>query len=97
MSYKIGFLNHKNSGRIIFAMSIAVSLFWMISQQMNVYQYALTGALYELLAIPMLLLFVFLQTVVFINMVKERFSFKTYSIYTFLLLSGTFVLVVYQG
>lgn len=97
MSNKIGILNHKYTGKIIFTFSLMVSLFWISSQQFNVYQHAVLGAFFELLAIPMLLLYVVLHTVSFIILIKERFSFKTYAFYSFLLLFATFIFVVYGG
>ncbi len=95
MNNRIGILNHKNTGRIVFTLSVFVSLFWIISQRVNVYQYAVVGAFFELLAIPTIILFVVLQTISLVVLIKERFSFKTFALYSFLLLLGTFIFVVY--
>ncbi len=97
MNNNTGILNHQYAGKIIFSLSLMVSLFWISSQQFNVYQHAVLGAFFELLSIPMLLLYVVLHTVSLILLIKERFSFKTYAFYSFLLLVGTFIFVVYGG
>ena len=91
MNNKTGILNHKELDKIVFALSVFVCVFWITAQQFNVYHFAVVGAIYELLSVPILLLFIVLQTVSIIFLVKQKFSFKSLYLYSFLLLFWTFL------
>ncbi|MCX6209846.1 MAG: hypothetical protein NTZ59_10230 [Bacteroidetes bacterium] len=46
---------HSKKGIIIFLLSLVELVFWYIGKSFNVYKFAVTGAVFELLALPMLI------------------------------------------
>ena len=81
----IDFLNRKRISRIFLLCSFIVCLFWIIAYTVNIYAFAITGAVYEILWLPMLL-FIFLVPVVAVFMwVMQKFSFRSHYLYALLL------------
>ncbi len=91
MNNRYGILNYKQLDKIVFALSVFVCVFWITAQQFNVYKFAVVGAIFELLSLPILVLFIVLQTVSIVFLVKQKFSFKSLYLYSFLLLFWTFL------
>ncbi len=61
---------------IVFKVSIAVCGFWILSQLVNVYRFAVVGALFEILWLPMIVLLHALPMVSFIYLIKDRFQLR---------------------
>ena len=59
----------------------------------NVYTYKLTGALFEILWLPFMLLLLVLPVVSVVYWVKEQFNFKSLFFYSFLIILVTFLLL----
>lgn len=87
----VGYLH---TDKIIFGLSLLVCAFWYSSQHFNIYSYAVTGAIFELLAIPMLLLLILLPVICILLLIKKGFSFKALSFYSLLILVTTILLLV---
>ena len=73
--------------------SIFVALFWIIGNIADVYHYAFTGAIFELLWLPMLALIVFLPVISIVLLVKDRFNLRSMALYSFLILSPVILLM----
>jgi|SRR6186997_725469 len=54
MTDKINFLDKANTGKWLLALSVIVSLFWVLGNSINVYSSAGAGAIFEILWLPML-------------------------------------------
>ena len=93
MLKRIKLLKNPNIDKIIFAFSAVVCAFWFLSQHMNVYRFAVVGAIFEFLYLPMLALLIVLPIISILLMVKEKFSLRSFSVYSFLLLLVTFLLL----
>jgi ABC-type transport system involved in cytochrome c biogenesis permease subunit len=70
---------------IIFKVSIAVCGFWILSQLVNVYRFAVVGALFEILWLPMFALLYALPVVSFIFLIRDKFRFRSLYLYSFLI------------
>lgn len=86
----------KNStkSRIFFLLSIYIFVYWFIAQTFNVYHFALTGAIFEILWLPTLGLLLFLPILSLIFWIKEKFNLKSFYFYTILLSVITILLMV---
>jgi hypothetical protein len=51
---KSNILDKESTGIALMALSIFVSAFWILSNNINVYKYAIGGAIFEILWLPML-------------------------------------------
>lgn len=96
MLKKTGLLNNPAIDKIVFAFSVFVCAFWYLSQHINVYHIALVGAIFELASLPMLLLFILLPILSILILIKKKFTFKSLSLYSLLLLLTTFLLLNFQ-
>jgi hypothetical protein len=86
MLKKIALLHHPHINKIIFTLSVLVCLFWYIAHNINVYRFAVVGALFELAWLPMIALLVLLPIISTLLLLKEKFSFKSLPLYSLLLL-----------
>lgn len=93
MLKKITFLNYPHLDKIIFILSLMVCGYWYTAQYINVYRFAVVGAFFEMTSIPMLILFLALPIVSILLFIKEKFSLKSFSVYSFLILLTTFLLL----
>ncbi|MBL0056755.1 MAG: hypothetical protein IPP31_11360 [Chitinophagaceae bacterium] len=80
--------------RIIFATSLLVSLFWYSGRNVNVYQFAALGAVYEMLWLPALALLVILPVIAIYYLVKEKFSFRSLYLYSLMVIGLCLVLTL---
>jgi len=78
---------HQNASRLVLLASFLVVLFYFTGFIVlsNVYKYAIVGAFFELLSIPMLLLLVAIPIFSFIHLIKG--SAKGYNIASILLIA----------
>jgi hypothetical protein len=73
-------LAHPHASKLIFAVSIFVFMFYLLALVVltNVYQYAVVGALCELLFLPMLALLIAIPVLSIVQLIKYRKSAKAY-------------------
>jgi hypothetical protein len=81
--------------RNILYLSIFVSIFWISSRLFDIYQFALIGAIFEILWLPMIGLAIFLPLISFYYLMKEKFSFNSTYLYSILIMTFSFFLFLY--
>ncbi len=86
------FIRAGNS-KIVFILSILVSLFWIFGQVINVYHFPFIGAIVELLWVPVVAMTFLLPVVSFIFLVKEKFSLRSLNLYSLLIVAATILIV----
>jgi len=86
------FHNSVNNKRV-FVISFFVALFWIIGNTADVYHFAFTGAIYELLSLPMLALIIFLPVISIVLFVKDKFNLRSLALYSVLLLTPAILLM----
>jgi len=79
---------------IILASTIIISLYWLLSQLLNVYHLGWLGAIYELLWVFMLIGLFALPVLSFIYWIKTKFSFSSLYFYSFILSLGTVLFLI---
>jgi hypothetical protein len=87
----------KNSrlSKILFVLSIFILAYWGIGQSINVYQYAIVGAIYEIMWLFMLIALFGLPIIAFIFLIKEKFSFRSFYLYT-IIIDGFTILLMFS-
>ena len=87
------YLSSTKNERIVFLLCLIDAIFWLIVQWVDVYQWNVAGAVYELLALFMLFLFVVLFIITVIQWVKQKGSFRSLSLLSLLVLFVTFIIL----
>lgn len=82
---------------IILGLSLLTAVFWSLSQILNVYTYAVVGAVFEILWLPMLGLLILLPVISLIYWAKEYFSIKSSYLYSLLVILATFLFMFLNG
>ena len=86
-----------NTDLIVLLLSCFVFIFWMISVCIdNVYDYMVTGALYELLALPTLALGMLLPIIIVYRMFRRSFKRVLIPILSLLFLLVTFFIIYFK-
>lgn len=73
---------NKKTGVILLVLSIAAGFYWILGNSFNVYQYAIPGAIFEILWFPMLLLLFILPALAIFLAVKQKFKKSLYYFFT---------------
>jgi len=89
-----GYLKLAKRDIVILGLTIIVSLYWLLSQLINVYQVGWLDAVYELLWVFMLIGLVALPVLSFIYWIKTKFSFRSLYFYSFILSVGTVLFLI---
>lgn len=96
MKETLVFYNSQKS-KIIFLVSLLVSGYWILGQQLNIYRFAFVGAIYEILWIPMLALIVILPIASLLFLRKEKFNIRSLYLYSILLVVTTFFIFYFNS
>ena len=81
--------------KTVLFLSIFVSLFWLISRFINIYQFALVGAIFEILWLPMILMVFCLPLISLNYLFKEKFNANSTYLYAILIMSFTFLIMLF--
>ena len=84
----------ESASKFFFLLSALILLYWVIVFSIDVYEYALIGAIYEILWLPFIVLLYTLPILNIGMVIKNKFSLKTFWLYG-LLLNGLTVLYIY--
>ena len=75
----------KRNDKIIFLSSVAVAIFWLSSININVYKFAVVGAIFEILWLPMVILIYSIPIISFIFFVKSKLNFRSFYLFSILI------------
>lgn len=70
---------------IVFGLSLTTLIFWFVGKNTNVYTWAITGAVFEILWLPMIAAIFILPVVSLVFWIRNKFSFKSLYFYSLLL------------
>lgn len=71
--------------KIIFILTIAAAIFWIIGKSINVYSSPVVGSIFEILWLPSLIILFILPIVSFIFLINEKFNFKSFNLYSIII------------
>jgi hypothetical protein len=83
-----------NLSKIIFFVSIEVSLFWILAGLINVYDFTIVGVFYEILWLPNLILLFALPLISLFFLSKEKKKLHSLFFYSILLLTITILKIL---
>ena len=81
---------------LVFSLTIIVSLYWFLSQLINVYKSPILGGIYELLWIGMVIALFGLPVFSFVYWAKSKFEIKSLYLYSFIISAATVLILVTQ-
>lgn len=90
------FRNSRES-KVLFLVSITIAIFRLLGSVLNVYYFAFTGAVFELLNLPSLALLFCLPLYSLYVFWKERFNPRSLALYSALVSMATIVLLIALG
>ena len=77
--------NNSGTAKVILLLSIIVCLFIIAGQTLDVYHFAVTGAIFEILWLPCLALTFILPILAIVFLVKEKFTLRSFYLYSILI------------
>ena len=81
--------------KTVLFLSILVSLFWLASRFIKIYRFALVGAIFEILWLPMILMVFGLPLISFYYLLKDKFSVNSTYLYAILIMIFTFLIMLF--
>jgi hypothetical protein len=81
------FRNTKRS-KIIFLLSMLVAVIWLLGRTINIYRFAVVGAIFEILWLPVLAAIPVLTIMALVAWVKEKFNYRSFNLYAILLIAA---------
>ena len=77
----------KNStlSKILFTLSILIFLFWFVNHTVDINNYALVGAIFDLLWLFMLVKLCIIPVLSFTYLIREKFNFRSLHLYTIII------------
>jgi hypothetical protein len=87
------FTNLKQS-EIVLLLSVAASILWILGQLVNVYHFAVTGAIFEMLWLPLLIMLVGLPVFSLIMFIREKANVRSLYFYSILIVVATVLFTV---
>jgi hypothetical protein len=94
MAYETTTSKNSSLSKIFFVLSIIVFIFWSIGQIIDVYRFAVVGAIYEILWLLMLLMLFVLPIISLIFLIKEEFTFRSLYLYTIIIAVTNILLMI---
>lgn len=83
-----------NKSKILFLVSILVSIYWLLGLVINVYNYPIVGAIAELLWLPMLAMIFIIPVLSLYYVFKEKFTIKSLYCYSIVVTVVTVIILV---
>lgn len=80
--------------KIVFALSLVTPVFWGLGMQMDVYRFAVVGAIFELLWLPMIGSVYGLPLLCLLLWIKEKWSLKSLYFYSLLIATTSLVYIL---
>lgn len=92
-----GKITYKNStlSKILFTLSIMIFVFWFVNYKIDIHNYALVGAIFDLLWLFMLIKLCIIPVLSFIHLIREKFNFRSLHLYTFIIAVTNIFLAVF--
>ena len=85
---------NSSASKLVFILSIIVSGYWWLGQTINVYSFALVGAIFEILWLPVLAMLFVLPIISMILLLREKVNIRSLYIYSTLLGISTILIML---
>lgn len=95
LKYNLTTLKKPATGKIVLIGSILVSIYWLLSKYINIYHFALAGAIFELLWLPMMSMLFVLPIISIISMAGGKLNVRSPYLHSFLIIATTILILVF--
>lgn len=89
------FINSKTN-KIIFLLSIIIAVIWVLGKTINIYHFAVVGAIYEMLWLLMIVSIPVLTILATRYWIKDKFNFRSLNLYSLLLIITTILFTIFK-
>ena len=96
MTENISLFTNTKKSKIIFLLSILVSTIWLLGRAINIYQFAVVGAIFEMLWLPVLGMIFLLPILSLIFLLKEKINVRSLYIYSMLINFATICFMIFS-
>ena len=96
MNEKVAPFKNSVISKTVLMLSIIVAGYWWLGHSINVYRYALVGAIFELLWAPALLMLFALPIASLILLIKEKVNIRSLNIYSFLIGIAAIFFIIFR-
>jgi len=96
MKENLTLFENSRTSKIVFILSIIVSGYWWLGQVINVYSFALVGAIFEILWLPVLAMLFVLPIISLILLIKENVNLRSLYIYSILIGVATILFMIFS-
>ena len=86
--------NNSIAGKLLLAISVLASVLWFVGRSVNVYQYAVTGAIFEMIWLPVLASFVAIPIAAFLHFRKQGLHLNSLYLYSLLVIAATIIITL---
>lgn len=83
--------------KLLFWLSLATCLFWLLIQLVDVYHFKATGIFYEIVSIPMLLMLVVLPILLIVQLIRHKPKFRSLYLLSLSMLFVTLIILLLIG
>ena len=90
-------INKSKAPKTIFILSIMTAVFWCVGQLVDIYYFAVVGAIFEIIWLPMIALIIILPILSLVYLAKAKFNPKSLHLYSFLILLATILFMVLKN
>ncbi len=88
---------NSRDNKILFVVSIVLVIIVLLSRSINVYYFAVTGAIFELINLPLFALLFGLPFYCLYVFWKDRFNLKSLALYSALILTTIIFILIFLG
>lgn len=78
---------NSRASKAVFILSLIVAAFWFLAYIVNVYHFAVTGAIFELFWLPMIVMIFGLPVLSMFLWFKEKFNIKSHYLHSLLVIA----------
>jgi len=90
-------VKHTTTSKVVFTLSLFTAIYWTVVMNVDVYHFAVVGALYEILWLPMIAAIFVLPIVALVYWLIVRFYIKSLFFYALLALLAAVLIIVLKS
>ena len=89
---------YKNSvtGKLVLILTILACILWFVGRSIDVYQYAVTGVIFEMIWLPILASFIAVPIIALIHFRKQGFHLNSLYLYSLIVIAITVSITLIQ-
>jgi hypothetical protein len=82
--------------KLVFILSIIVSLFWISGRVITIYHFPAVAVFFEIFWFPIVIMTFVLPVVSMMFLIREKFSLRSVYLYSFIIVGATILLIIFS-